>query len=114
MMTYSPFDVVEVPFPFCDLPRSKKRKALVISSEEFNRKNGNSILMMITSAKQSDWFLDVEIESWSKAGLNKPCVTRMKLFTLDNALILSKSGKLIEKDRERVKIAIRSVMAYHD
>jgi len=47
-MIYEPFDIIEVPFPFSDLPRAKRRKALVISTQEFNKRNGNTILMMIT------------------------------------------------------------------
>ena len=35
-MIYSPFDIVKVPFPFSDVPRSKRRKALVLSDPVFN------------------------------------------------------------------------------
>ncbi len=49
MTIYKPFDVVEVPFPFSDVPRSKRRKALVLSAQDFNETSGASILMMITS-----------------------------------------------------------------
>ncbi len=110
MTIYSPFDVVEVPFPFSDLPKSKRRKALVLSTTEFGQQNGNSILMMITSATKSDWFLDVNINNWSEAGLKKPCVARMKIFTLDNGLILSKSGELTETDRNNIRASIKRVM----
>ena len=110
MTIYSPFDVVEVPFPFSDLPKSKRRKALVLSTTEFSQQNGNSILMMITSATKSDWFLDVNINKWSEAGLKKPCVARMKIFTLDNGLILSKSGELTETDRNNIYAAIKRAM----
>ena len=53
-MICEPFDVVEVPFPFSDVPKAKRRKALVLSSQEFNKLNGNTILMMLTSAKHSN------------------------------------------------------------
>ena len=104
------FDVVEVPFPFSDLPRSKRRKALVLSNEEFNRKNGNSILMMITSATHSDWHLDVRIENWHQSGLKKPCVARLKLFTLDNELILGRAGKLSAEDRQKIVQALKTAL----
>ena len=48
-MICSPFDIVEVPFPFSDVPRSKRRKALALSDAVFNQKNASSLLMMITS-----------------------------------------------------------------
>ena len=71
-MICKPFDVVEVPFPFSDMPRAKRRKALVLSEHSFNEKNGCSILMMITSATHSRWHLDVPIVDWNRAGLRPP------------------------------------------
>jgi mRNA interferase MazF len=101
-MTCDQFDVVVVPFPFSDLPRSKKRKALVISTKKFNHTNGNSILLMITSAKKSEWLFDVKILDLKHAGLNKNCVVRMKSFTLDNGLLLEVCGHLGAKDSAQV------------
>ena len=107
MTIYKPFDVVEVPFPFSDVPRSKRRKALVLSAQDFNETSGASILMMITSATHSAWLHDVPIVNYAESGLKKPCVARMKLFTLDNGLIIRKSGELMEPDRDEVVKALR-------
>lgn len=109
-MICEPFSVVDVPFPFSDLPHSKLRKALVLSSQEFNRKNGATILMMITSATRSKWHLDVPVVAWDSAGLRKPCVVRAKLFTLDNRLITNRVGALAAEDAGRVRGALREVM----
>lgn len=109
-MICNPFDVVDVPFPFRDVPRSKRRKALVLSDAVFNQKNASSLLMMITSAARSAWHLDVSLEQWSQAGLRKPCLARMKLFTLDNGLILGKVGRLTAEDQQRVTQALRAVL----
>ena len=49
------WDIALVPFPFMDIPVSKKRPALVISSKEFNSKNDHSVFAMITTAKASSW-----------------------------------------------------------
>jgi mRNA interferase MazF len=104
------FDVVEVPFPFSDAPKAKRRKALVLSSRGFNDGNSSSVLMMITSAARSRWLGDVAIQQWRKAGLRKPCVARPKLFTLDNRLILSKAGTLTDSDCRRVVAALREAL----
>lgn len=104
------FDVVEVPFPFSDLPRAKMRKALVLSAKEFNSKNGNSILMMITSAHHSRWTLDTPIDDLESAGLRKSCVARLKLFTLDNGLLVKSVGKLSAKDQKNVRHAVRNAI----
>lgn len=109
-MICSRFDIVDVPFPFSDVPRSKRRKALVLSDAVFNQKNASSLLMMITSAARSAWHLDVSLEQWSQAGLRKPCLARMKLFTLDNGLILGTVGRLTAKDQRRVTQALRAAL----
>ena len=107
-MTCDAFDVVEVPFPFSDLSGPKRRKAVVLSGEEFNRRNGNSILMMITSATHSAWHLDVQIERWHESGLRKPCIARQKLFTLDNGLLVGKVGRLNGEDRQKIVEALKA------
>lgn len=107
---YKPFDVIELPFPFSDLSSSKRRKALVISSEDFNQQNEATTVMMITSRLNSEWAGDVHLEEWSSAGLKKPCYTRLKIFTADNDLLLNKVGSLSAKDRRKVTQALRKYL----
>ena len=102
-MTFSPFDVVAVPFPFTDAPKAKRRPALVLSSSDFGRKIGHSLMAMITSAKNAPWPLDVPISDLEKAGLSAGSVVRMKLFTLDHRFVLRGIGTLAESDRKAVK-----------
>ena len=109
-MICSRFDIVDVPFPFSDVPRSKRRKALVLSDAVFNQKNASSLLMMITSTARSAWHLDVSLEQWSQVGLRKPCLARMKLFTLDNGLILGTVGRLTAEDQRKVTQALRAAL----
>lgn len=45
--------------------------------------------------------------SRSAAGLKKPCVARLKLFTLDNALILRKVGSLSSADRKAIVMSLK-------
>ncbi|TVQ78791.1 MAG: type II toxin-antitoxin system PemK/MazF family toxin [Bradymonadales bacterium] len=101
-MIFDQFDVVVVPFPFSDGPKSKRRKALVISNQKFNKANKNTILLMITSAVKSHWTFDVSIKNLDQAGLSKKCVVRMKSFTLDNALLLERCGRLSSNDASNV------------
>lgn len=110
-MTYKRFDVVVVPFPFTDQNAEKKRPALVLSDHEtFNDLTGNSVLAMITSEKNPDWPLDVKIGSIQKAGLPSPSKVRMKLFTLDNRLIIKKVGGLSAKDQKALKDSLQKLM----
>ncbi len=102
-MTFEAFDVVVVPFPFTDRTTTKRRPALVLSdARAFNKRVGQSVLAMITSARNSDWPLDIEIDDLDSAGLPSASVVRMKLFTLDDQLVIRKAGALATNDRENV------------
>ena len=110
-MTYDAYDVVVVPFPFTDRSTSKRRPALVLSNPEvFNNRVGQSVLAMITTAKNSSWPLDTEITDLDSAGLPSPSVVRMKLFTLDHKFIVRKVGSLVKRDKASVKIAVHSLL----
>jgi mRNA interferase MazF len=109
-MIYRPFEIVEVPFPFSDQKTTKRRKALVISNEEFQSKNNALILIMITSATHSHWVGDINIEHWQTAGLKKPCIARLKIFTLDSALVIGSVGYLIKPDQEQITVSIKKYL----
>ncbi len=110
-MTFEAFDVVVVPFPFTDRSTTKRRPALVLSdARAFNKKVSQSVLAMITSARNSDWPLDVAIEDLDSAGLPSASVVRMKLFTLDDQLVIRKAGALAETDRKGVVATLRQLL----
>ncbi len=102
-MTFEAYDVVVVPFPFTDRSTTKRRPALVLSDAgSFNKRVGQSVLAMITSARNSNWPLDVEIGDLDSAGLPSASVVRMKPFTLDDQLVIRKAGRLTGNDRKAV------------
>jgi len=96
-----PGDVAVVPFPFSERPGTKRRPALVLSQRAFND-SGHSVLAMITTGARSPWPGDTVIEEFAAAGLQRPCIARLKLFTLDNRLILKRAGRLADRDQEAV------------
>ena len=109
--TFEAFDVVVVPFPFTDRAATKRRPALVLSDRSaFNAGIGHVVLAMITSASHSDWRLDVALADLHAAGLTSVSVVRMKLFTLDDRLILRKAGSLAAADRKAVAAALRKLL----
>ena len=110
-MTYKSFEVVVVPFPFTDRKEGKRRPALVLSDDtQFNKPSGHTVLAMITSQKNPDWPLDTTITGNRQAGLTAPSKVRMKLFTLDNRLIVKKIGMLNNKDRKAVIKALQCLL----
>ena len=111
IVTFEAFDVVVVPFPFTDRAATKRRPALVLSERSaINAGIGHVVLAMITSASHSDWPLDVPLADLRAAGLTSASVVRMKLFTLDDRLILRKAGSLAAADRKAVAAALRKLL----
>lgn len=100
-------DVAVVPFPFAERPGTKRRPALVLSSAHFNRSAGHTVLAMITTSSDPKWPGDVAIESLEESGLPRPCIVRLKLFTLDNRLLLRRAGRLGAEDRRKVSDSLR-------
>ena len=98
-MTCDPWDVVVVPFPFTERPGARRRPAVVLSNREFNR-HGHTILAMITTRGHRPWPGDSETADLEAAGLEVPCIIRLKLFTLDNRLLLRRLGQLSAADRK--------------
>lgn len=100
MPTFSPGDVVIVPFPFTDREASKRRPALVCSSAAFNREAKHLVLAMITTATHQSWPGDVPIRDLEAAGLPQASVVRWKLFTLDASFVLRRAGRVSSSDRK--------------
>jgi mRNA interferase MazF len=99
------WDVVVVPFPFTERPGTKRRPALVLSRHGFNEK-GHTTLCMITTKTHDPWPGDADIQNLQTTGLHVNCLVRLKIFTLDNRLILKKIGTLSAADRKRVTTCI--------
>ena len=111
MARFKQFDVIVVPFPYSDSPKSKNRPALILSgNDNFDGKIGHSVCAMITSLKNKAWPLDVIITDLALSGLPAPSVVRMKLFTIDHQIIREKIGELNEEDKRLVKKSLADLI----
>ncbi len=110
MTPFQVHDVVLVPFPFTDRSAQKRRPAVVLSQPSFQQSSGHVLLAMVTSARQSRWPLDWELQRADAAGLPQPCVVRFKLFTLDERLILKALGALHADDRQGVSTHLAQLL----
>ena len=89
-MIYNKWDIVLVPFPFTDLKTLKKRPALIVSPDEYN-KNLDVVIAFITSNLDSEYRIgDYKIQNWQESNLPKPSMIRMKFATVDKSIILKK------------------------
>ena len=115
MAIYNQFDVVVVPFPFTDSGQTKRKPALIISNpNEFDNRIQRSVMAMITTSTHSPWPLDIPIADLSPTGLNTESIVRMKLFTLDQALIVRKIGTLSFSDQTIARNALKQLMRLND
>jgi mRNA-degrading endonuclease toxin of MazEF toxin-antitoxin module len=105
------WEVVIVPFPFSTQPGNKRRPALVLSRFTFNR-HGSTVLAMITTVGHHPWPGDVLLTDLPAAGLNVPCMVRLKLFTIDNRLIVKKIGRLAAADRQGVRGQLQTYLPW--
>lgn len=111
MPTFEPFAVVRVPFPFTDRALQRRRPAVVHSDPEFQRGSDHLLLAMITTARRSCWPLDWPIQDLAAAGLNQACCVRLKLFSLDERLLLGQLGQLAAVDRSGVRANLQRLLA---
>ena len=82
--TYRFGDVVLVPFPFTDQTETKKRPAVVASSDRYNNARSDVILMAITSQSSGHSRIgEVVIADWKGAGLIKASTIKPILTTLE-------------------------------
>ena len=104
------FDVALFRFPFSENRGSKIRPALVLSHQRFNAVHHHAIMTMITTASKLQWPSDLAIEHFAAAGLTHPCVIRWKIFTLDDRLYLGRVGRLDQRDIDRSRTALATVI----
>lgn len=111
MTGYSIGDVVLVPFPFTDQSGSKKRPAVVVSSDRYQRERPDLILMPITSQKPgSTRFGDVPVSDTHAAGLLLPGVIKPVIFTIEARLVVKSIGRLVDDDQRALRHLIAQIV----
>ncbi len=110
-MDLDPWEVVVVPFPFAERRGVKRRPALVVSRPAFGP-SGHVHLAMITTRARRPWPGDTELRDPAAAGLPRPSLVRLKLFTLDRRLVLRSLGRLAPVDRRRVSRALARALVH--
>ncbi len=111
MTDYDFGDIVLVPFPFTDQSTTKKRPAIVVSAEEYNRERPDIVLMAVTSQiRPTAVFGEVTVKLWQQAGLIKPSVVKPIFTTIEKGLVLRKLGSLQHDDRTALRNEVHSLL----
>lgn len=104
-------DIVLVPFPFTSQTASKKRPAVVVSSNSYNAAKPDIVLMAVTSQLRPSPILgEVWLQAWQAAGLIKPSAIKPIFATLEQSLIIRSLGALSTADRETLRQAIAQIL----
>ena len=103
MTNYKPGDVVLVEFTFTDGTGSKKRPALIISSDNYNKSRQEVIVAAITSNIERVLPGDTRIDGWEEAGLIYPSLVTGIIRTIKTAILNRRLGVLTKKDFEKVQ-----------
>jgi len=104
-------DVILVPFPFTDQTTTKKRPAVVISSQAYQNERPDLILMAITSQTRSRTTIgEITIKNWQEAGLIKPSVLKPLITTIEKTLVLRTMGKLTPTDQKSLHEALGKIL----
>ena len=109
---YSFGDVVLVPFPFTDQTATKKRPAVVVSSDGYNQARPDVILMAITGHLSGHPRIgEVVVSDWKEAGLLKTSTIKPILTTVEKSLIVRRLGQLRQRDLLALKDTLRMILS---
>jgi mRNA interferase MazF len=109
-VTFRRWDVVSVPFPFVEGHATKRRPALVVSTDAFHRAHRACFGAMITTARHMQDLRpdDIAISDLAKAGLPRPCVIRLaRLATFERSDAIRRVGTLQRGERQAVEALLQ-------
>lgn len=109
--SYNFGDIILVPFPFTDQSTTKKRPAVVVSSDAYHATRPDIIIMAVTSqTTPSGKTGEVSIKNWKDAGLLKPSLIKPVIATIENSLVLRRLGQLKEHEQQTLRKAIDAIV----
>jgi mRNA interferase MazF len=104
-------DVVLVPFPITTQTVSKRRPAVIVSSDLYNRTKPDVVIMAITTQlRPSPTLGETWVRGWETAGLVKPSAIKPVFATLEKALVIRRLGSLDREDRAALQKSIAEVL----
>ena len=104
-------DIVLVPFPFTNHAATKRRPAVVVSSQAYNRARPDLVMMAVTSQLHpADGVGETWIRNWSEAGLLKPSAVKPVIATLEQGLVIRMLGALSAGDQASLRVALGQII----
>ncbi len=111
-MSYKRGDIVLVPFPFTDNSNTKKRPAVILSTDRFFNARGDYVVVALTSQPPDNEY-EFCLKDWQEEGLLKPTTVKTgKYLTVHPKQIIKKIGKLTERDM--LKLIDKNILVFHN
>lgn len=111
MTSFSRGDVVLVKFVFADEKDTKRRPALIVSTDQYHQGRREAILAAITSNVGRLLVGDYAITAWREAGLLYPSVVTGIVRTIKHDMIAGKMGELPAAELHAVEDTLREILA---
>ena len=111
MTVYKRGDILLVPFPFSDQTATKKRPAVVVSSNMYNDGSNDIVIMAVTSRIEKPVGIgECLIGDWEVAGLLMPSAIKAAISTIEQKLVLKKLGGLSLVDMSTMENALKKLL----
>ena len=99
-----------VNFRFTDQSGSKRRPAVIISTDDYHQSRVDAVLLALSTQKDGGRFGDCVLEDWNAAGLPKPTKAKGVFETISKSIIYKQIGSLTPKDFKRVQKSVRDIL----
>jgi mRNA interferase MazF len=98
-------DIVLIPVPFTDLSSQKRRPVIVVSSDAYNRRSADIVVVAMTSnPTQTQFSFQVTSSDLVEGSLNRPGTVRVdKIYTLAQSIVVKKFGKVSSPVVQRIR-----------
>jgi mRNA interferase MazF len=109
-------DVVWLDFPFTDVPKAKRRPALVVQNDRDNQKISKTVVAMITGnlrrlGDPSHFLIDPQTPEGASSGLNGPSlVSCNNLYTVDQSCVLRVLGHISDVLKQQLNDCLKAAL----
>ncbi|MBC8456477.1 MAG: type II toxin-antitoxin system PemK/MazF family toxin [Deltaproteobacteria bacterium] len=110
MIKFKRGDVVLVEVVFSEGSGTKKRPALIISTDDYNESRQEVIIVAITSNVKRILYGDTKIQNWKDTGLIYPSLVTGIIQTIKSNMITYKLGTLSKQDLKRVQANLKKTL----
>lgn len=106
-------DIVLIPVPFTDLTSRKKRPAIVVSNDAYNRSAPDLVVVAMTSHPAVlPYSFQIQPSDLVEGSLNRPGTVRVdKIYTLAKWIVARKFGKVAPRVVDQIRQMIDTLTA---